>query len=180
MEVNFKTRNIAITDVETTGLDSSVHEVIEIGLVVVNQPHFEVVDTLELKIKPTHIETAEAMALKVNGYTADSWQDAVTLSEAMVLYAQKTQGAIFCSHSVTFDYSFIKEAFRTTKVTNTMDYHVLDIPTMVWMKYRESSLERLNLNKVAAFLGIPPEPEVHRAINGAMTALNIIKKLSLN
>lgn len=35
---NLTTNNIAITDVETTGLDPYKHEILEIGLVIVKQP----------------------------------------------------------------------------------------------------------------------------------------------
>jgi len=39
--LNFKNRNIAITDLETTGLDPLKHEIIEIGLVLVKQPKLQ-------------------------------------------------------------------------------------------------------------------------------------------
>ncbi len=33
--------SIAITDLETTGTNPKVHEIIEIGLVVIDQPHLK-------------------------------------------------------------------------------------------------------------------------------------------
>ncbi|TSA56819.1 3'-5' exonuclease [bacterium] len=172
-------RSIAITDVETTGLDFAIQEIVEIGLVVINQQTLEILDTLDIKVKPEHIKTADEFALKLNGYNKTDWENAVTLKEAMSLYGDKTKGAIFCAHNVTFDWSFIFEAFRKTGIKNQMDHHRIDLFTMIWMKLRNLDFEKFNLNVVAKHLGIPEEPMPHRAINGTMTAYEIYKKLIL-
>jgi DNA polymerase III alpha subunit (gram-positive type) len=49
--------------------------------------------------------------LRLNGYNAIDWQNSKSLKEAMEIYSHKTAGAFFCSHNVTFDWSFINEAF---------------------------------------------------------------------
>lgn len=170
-------RPIAITDVETTGLDPTIQEIVEIGLVLVSQQTLEIIDTLDVKVQPEHPETATEFALKLNGYNATDWQNALTLQAAMSLYSEKTKDAIFCAHNVTFDWSFILEAFKKTGVKNLMDYHRVDLFTMAWMKLRNSGLEKFNMNEVAKHLGIPEEPMPHRAINGTMTAYEIYKRL---
>ncbi|MDO8623992.1 MAG: 3'-5' exonuclease [bacterium] len=170
-------RPIAITDVETTGLDPASQEIVEIGLVLLNQQTLEIVDILDVKVQPEHLETATEFALKLNGYNATDWQGALTLQGAMALYGEKTKDAIFCAHNVTFDWSFILEAFKKAGVKNLMDYHRVDLFTMAWMKLRNSGIEKLNLNEVAKYLGIPEEPMPHRAINGTMTAYEIYKRL---
>lgn len=168
---------IAITDVETTGIDPKIHEIIEIGLLVIDQQSHQVIDTLDVKIKAEHIETASHEALSINGYKELDWQGAITLGEAMRLYGEKTRGAIFCAHDVTFDWSFINEAFSQTGVANQMDYHRLDLLTMAWTTLANQGVRFFNLNKLASYLGIPEEPTPHRAINGARTAHEVFKKL---
>ena len=170
-------RPIAITDVETTGLDPTIQEIVEIGLVVVNQQTLEMLDTLDVKVRPEHLETADKRALELNGYNEADWQNALTLQAAMSLYSDKTKDAIFCAHNVTFDWSFILEAFKKTYVKNQMDYHRVGLFTMAWMRLRNSGLEKFNMNEVAKYLGIAEEPMPHRAINGAMTAYEIYKRL---
>ena len=170
-------RPIAITDVETTGLDPTIQEIVEIGLVVVNQQTLEILDTLDVKVRPEHLETATDFALKLNGYNKADWRNALTLQAAISLYNDKTKDAIFCAHNVTFDWSFILEAFKKTCVKNQMDYHRVDLFTMAWMRLRNSGLEKFNMNEVAKYLGIAEEPMPHRAINGAMTAYEIYKRL---
>jgi len=175
--INIFERPIAITDVETTGLDSTIQEIVEIGLVVIDQKTLEILDTLNVKVKPEHIETADEFALNLNGYNETDWKNAITLKEAMSLYGDKTKDAIFCAHNMTFDWSFIFEAFKKTGIKDQMDHHRVDLFTMIWMKFRNSDFEKFNLNEVAKRLGIPEEPMPHRAINGTMTAYEIYKKL---
>ena len=177
--LNFKTRNIAITDLETTGLDPLKHEIIEIGLVLIKQPRLEIIETINIKVKPQNIETASPEALQLNGYKAKEWENAMELKNALTIYLEKTKDAIFCAHNTNFDLPFIKQACIKMNLTSTMDYHCIDIPTLVWLKYRTSGLEKINLGKVAEFIGLESEPAIHRAINGAMLAYKVLKKIIL-
>ncbi len=170
-------RPIAITDIETTGLDPMIHEIIEIGLLVLDQKTFEVTDRLDIKVRPEHIETAQASALTVNGYREEDWREAISLKEAMALYAEKTRGAIFCSHNVTFDWFFMHEAFRKTGVGHALDYHRIDLFTLAWAKLRKSDLEHFTMNAVAQYLGLEKEPDPHRAMGGATLACEVYKRL---
>ena len=178
MSIEIFERPIAITDVETTGLDAVKHEILEIGLVLVDQRTDEVIDTLNIKVKPEHIETADPNALKINGYDPENWLNAVSLLEAMTLYSHKAKNAIFCSHNVTFDWSFIAAAFKKAGLKSTLDYHRLDLFSLIWAKTKDSNIESFSLSKVALFLGLPEEPLPHRAINGARTAHEIYKKIT--
>ena len=168
---------IAITDLETTGIDFKMHEIIEIGLILIDQHSFEILDSLDLKVRPEHIETASEDALKLNGYNASEWKNSINLKEAMEIYSHKTSCALFCSHNVTFDWSFINEAFGITGVENKMDYHRLDVFTMSWMLLREPNIAGFSLDSISLSLGLETEPIPHRAINGARKAYEVIKKI---
>lgn len=174
---NFKTRNIAITDLETTGLDPLRHEIIEIGLVLISQPELKIIETLDIKVKPERIETATPEALQINGYREEDWENALSLQDALPAYLKKAAGALFCAYNTHFDLPFIKQACFKTNIPLALDHHCIDIPTLVWSKYRTAELESMKLSKVAQFLGLAPEPELHRAINGAMLAYEVLKKI---
>ncbi len=175
--MKFTDRPIAITDVETSGLDATVHEILEIGLVVADQHTLKVLDRYAVKVRPTHIETGAKKALAVCGYTPRDWRNAVDLDVAMRVYSDKTRDAIFCAHNVYFDWSFITRAFQTTGTEDYMDYHRLDLFTMAWTKLRGEPATRFSLATLCQRLGIPPEPLPHRAINGARTAHRALKSL---
>lgn len=154
------------------------HEIIEIGLILIKQPELEVIDTLNIKVKPEHPDTATPEALQLNGYNSKEWKNSLDLNTALLKYFEKTKDAIFCAHKINFDLSFIKQACIQTGAINTMDYHCIDIPTLVWLKYRKSDLDRINLNKVAEFMGLNAESTVHRAINGATLGYEVLKKIA--
>ena len=178
--IHFRERPLAITDVETTGLHPDKHEIIEIGLVLADQKNGNILDTLDIKIKPSHIETASPRALEINGYKPEDWTRAISLQTAMKKYATKAKNGLFCAHNITFDWGFIEKAFQTTGASHSMDYHRIDLLTIAWRELGPKGLDRLNLNSIAEFLGVPPEPKVHRGINGAMTEYLILKKILWN
>lgn len=177
--MNISDRPIAMTDLKTTGTVFGEHEILEIGLVLFDPKTFAILDTLNVKVKPEHIERADPQGLIVNGYNEKEWQNALPLTEAIKLYAEKTRGAIFAGFNATFDWGFMNEAFRTTKVKYEMDYHRLDLLSIAWERglKKETSWQ---LKKACEVFGVPPEPAVHTALNGAMTAYNLFKKLQLD
>lgn len=174
--MSFLDKPLAIVDIETTGDDEIRHEILEIGLLLVEQKTLSVITSANWLIKPHHIETAIPAALTKNGYNESDWKDALELSEVMPVFSEMTNGAVFTAFNVCFDLAFIKQAFRTKGVPNLMDYHYFDVLTLAWAMCGDK-LERLNLRAVSELLNVPPEPEPHRAINGANTALEVLKKL---
>ncbi len=174
--MDFRERLLAVVDIETTGDDELKHEILEIGLLLVRQKDLEVINSGNWLIKPHHIETAIPAAIERNGYNENDWKDARELTEVMSEFSEKTKDAIFTAFNVSFDWAFIKNAFRITDTPNLMDYHRFDIMTLAWAA-GGNKLERFNLKAVAEFFGVPPEPEVHRALNGAETALAVFRKL---
>jgi len=166
-----------MTDVETTGDIFGVHEILEIGLVVFDQNTFEIIDTLEVKVKPTSLKNAIPAALEKNGYSVKEWEGAVSLKDAMEIYASKTEGCAFCSFNVSFDWGFINDAFIKTGIKDKTDYHRLDLLSMAWIKGLGKN-EKWTLKTACEIFGVPPEPMPHSALNGAMTAYELFKKLN--
>ncbi len=176
--MDFLKRPLAITDVETTGLDAHLHEIIEIGLLVVDQRTLEVMDEFEAKIFPTQIKKANKKALQVNGYDPLLWANSMELKPAMEIYAEKTKGAVFFAHNVFFDWSFISEAFKKTQVEDFLDYHRADLFSSVWAHaHRLPELKKYSLENLCKHFDIPPEPMPHRAINGVRCELEVLKKI---
>ena len=173
--MNISERPIVMTDLETSGDIVGVHEILEIGLVVFNQQTGEVLDTLSVKVKPLHIENAVPAALARNGYNEKDWEHALTLKEATTLYAEKTNSAVFCAFNATFDWGFMSDAFRQTGVVDTMDYHRLDLLSIAWEKGLKHE-ESWSLKHTCELFSIPPEPDVHSALNGAMAGYELFKK----
>lgn len=174
--------NLAFVDIETTGFDKEKHEIIEIGLVLVEQlgndgKEFKVLGEFEYKIKPEHIETADPQALKVNGYDEGQWLFASSLKDVMKVFAEKTKDAIFVAHNLTFDYSFIEDAFKKTGVENQMFYPKLDTISMAYAKlHTNQKVEKFRLQKLCEYFGIQNN-KAHTALSDAIALFEVYKKL---
>ena len=180
MSISFKERPYAITDIETTGLFLPEAEIIEIGLVLVNQTTLEVVAEFEQKILPEHPETASSEALEWNTYNTEEWnKEAVSLTHATKLYSRLTKGAMLCAWNLPFEYRFLEDAFNRTGAENQMDYHYRDLPSMAAEILRYTDIEGEKLEDTCEFLGIEPEPFPHRALEGARVEYLVYKSLRI-
>jgi DNA polymerase III epsilon subunit-like protein len=168
---------IIFTDLETTGFKVDYHEIIEIGAVVTDH-ELNILDEIDLKVLPERIHTASVEALAVNGYTPEAWLGAVGLREAMEVYGQKARGAAFIGHNANFDSKFIRHAFQTNGIENTLDGRLVDNIWFAKHMLKGEGLERYSQKAVALHLGIEPEPDVHRAVNGARQAYQIYSALT--
>lgn len=168
---------IALIDCETTGLDPEVHEIIEIGLVVFDSRTGHILDEWDIKVKPERPDDGSPQAYEVNGYDPVEWESAATLEDAMQQLVERTDGAAMMAFNVTFDLSFLQAAFKKTGIVDKMARHHLDLLTLAWMKIPHSRIQRWSLKNVCTYLGIEPEPAVHRGANGAKKAHEVYKAL---
>lgn len=177
-------QNLAFVDIETTGLDRDTHEIIELGVVLIEQewpengkPIFTQIGELDLKIKPEHIENADAQALRVNGYNEADWVFAYSLNDAMKLFAEKTKDAIFVAHNVTFDYGFIEKAFATTGIENKMHYHKLDTVSIAFAKlHKLGDINRYSLRSLCEYFGIENK-RAHSAYSDTKALSEVYQKM---
>lgn len=172
--MRFRDRPIAITDIETTGLDAAVHEILDLALLLVDQHTLQVLDEYHVRIKPQHIGTAAKRALEVAGYQPAGWRTALTLEPALTVYAQKARDAVFCSYNVFLAYSFLDAGFKHTGVEDPTDYHRLDLFTLAWSRL---GLASPNLDTICKRLDIEPEPIPRRAAAGAAKQLQVLRAL---
>lgn len=170
---------LAFTDIETTGLRVGYHEILEIGLVLVDPVTLEVKDKWEIKVAPSHPERAMPSSLAINGYQEQQWVDAESLTDAMQEYARRVQGSLLAGWNVRFDAAFLSLAFSECgmDIYKAMDYHAFDVMPLALEALRDNRPPRFSLNGVAAHLGLPQEPTIHRALNGARQAFEVYKAL---
>lgn len=168
---------ISIIDLETTGLDPKVHEIIEIGCIVFDSETFEVESTLDVKVKPLFPEIGDPKAYEVNGYNKNDWKGAISLKKALKQLAKITKDTTFCAHNMIFDWSFLQEACEEHDIELPFSHRKLDLYTMAWTSLCYSGLQKFNLKSICEYLNIQPEPDIHRAINGAWCEYEVFKRL---
>ncbi|WP_261771539.1 exonuclease domain-containing protein, partial [Myxococcus virescens] len=76
-------RTLAFIDLETTGLDASRHEVLEVAILRVDARSLKVLAEYEARVKPTRLADADPKALAVCGYSDAEWRNALPLEEAL-------------------------------------------------------------------------------------------------
>lgn len=170
---------IAIVDVETSGLDPELHEILEIGMVVFDSHTMAVERIFEIKVKPERPEDGHPKAYEVNGYNAEEWEDAPSLFWAMTALAEQAQGATFCAHNMIFDWAFLQAAQKKTGVALPFGRHKIDLLTLAWSRIPHHKIFSWSLKTICTYLRIPPEPSMHRALNGALAEYAVYSKLML-
>ncbi len=150
-------RPLAFVDVETTGLDPDVHEIVEIA--IVEQHHDGRLTEWSSKVIPLHIERAHPRALEVNGYNDEDWAGAPTFAEIADEVHERLRGRVMVGHNIHFDLSFIKNELGRCGVSPRIGYHFIDTIglSFVWLAPQglpnlrlDTIRERLDLSKVGA------------------------------
>ncbi len=167
--------DLAFIDVETTGLDPNVHEIVEVAAVRTDwrlRP-FKLWST---KVRPSRIEDADPRALEINGYTAEGWTDAVELDEALRDLAMLVQNATLAGHNPEFDWGFLVRGFATTGLpVPQVDYHRVDTASLAWLT-KGSEADSVSLDRTCERLGIEREG-AHRALPDAIASLAVAQEL---
>lgn len=171
-----KKHNLAFIDIETTGLNLTKHEIIEIGCVITT-PSLEVIEEFELKIKPEYVENADPVSLKISHYDPSQWKSAHSLRQAMEIFSKKVEDCIMVGQNVAFDSGFLEYAFIKTEVANSMHYHKLDTVSIAWAKlHRQPDIDHFSLRELCKHFGIENE-NAHTGLGDARATYELYKKL---
>lgn len=146
-------------DIETTGLDPRIHEIIEIG--AVRDDDF----SLEVKIQPNLIN-ADPIALQINGYSETKWKNAKSSKLILPLTLPFFQNCILIGQNISFDVSFLMESYQKLGITWECKYKI-DLITLAYEHLVPDGLNSFSLASICHFLHIPLEENPHRALNGA-------------
>jgi DNA polymerase-3 subunit epsilon len=171
---------IALLDVETTGLDASIHEILEIAVVVFDDETLKILDQYETKVHPEYIATAHPKALAVNGYTPEEWDKAgaVYLEEMMKTLSNGTKDCVMMAFNAGFDMSFLQQASKTTGIELYFKRYPICLRAIAWATLdHRNPFDTWSMRETCLKLGIEPEPAQHRAMNGVMCEFEIYKAL---
>jgi DNA polymerase-3 subunit epsilon len=167
-----RTKPVVFVDTETTGLDPKKNEILEIAIVALDGSVL-----LNTKVKPVNLETAHPKALEVNGYNDADWADAPTFAEIKDQVIEHLDHRVFVGQNPQFDRNFIVEALDRVgveKAYRKVDYHTIDTITLAWEHLVPCGIERLNLDAICEFLGVPLDRENrHGALADAQAARTV-------
>lgn len=149
-------RPLLFLDLETTGLNPGVHEITEIGALLVSPGDFKVTATLQTKVMPTHLHTATPEALQIGHFDLKTWEkEAVPLAEALKKLAGMAEGSILSGFNLTFDWAFLQTAFNQCQMEDPFYYHRFDVMSAAFnMLLDETNLTRYSLSEMCRFFGV--------------------------
>jgi DNA polymerase-3 subunit epsilon len=159
-------------DTETTGLDPSVHEVIEVAVVreEVEYPYTgpgKITLMWSRKVAPQHIETAEPVALKVNGYAPEAWANAVPFSTIAEELVEHLKGGMIIGHNPKFDTGFITAELKRAGVEPRISHRTIDTTTAAYMAWGLDGKMKLSLDNLRSHLGLSSDG-AHTALQDAL------------
>lgn len=169
----------AFIDVETSGLNPYVHEIIEIAIITEEEEWC-------VKVQPT-LHRYESEALSVNGFTKEKWKDAKPFHEHALAIAQRLSKVFTVGHNGPgFDIPFIKRELARCRgyheESGSRVTHVhLDTQSKAFEKLVPKGLKRLRLADVARFLEIEfDEGDLHGALADTRLCKKVYEKMTRN
>lgn len=153
----------AIVDVETTGLNPNYHEMIDIGIIIINQ-NLEIKGQYFSKVLPSFPERIDPMAQNINGFDLQRWTQEEAISEEelinqMNIFLNNYIGKpIFIAFNSWFDSGFVRNLLNEYdyKFNDWFDYRVLDIPSIALACGYFPKTPDFN-EKLATLLEVQPE-----------------------
>lgn len=171
----YEPRLIALVDVETTGLDPSFHEMVDLGVTYIRSDG-EVVGRFFTRIYPGHPERLDPSSAAVNGFSLARWQTLGALSESEAvqrwqrIHRELSDGSpvTFAAFNAWFDQAFTDALLRRhgSSWRALFHYQILDLPSMAWAQ----GARDLANAALAERYGIAPEtrdPLRHTGESGA-------------
>lgn len=188
--IQMRDRDLLFVDVETTGLDETYHEIIEIAAIRLNSDMVEI-GRVERKIIPMQIERADPQALEVNRYTKEGWLSAEHIGTAMEDFTDLVTGKdiVLVGHNPQFDVKFIRASIRQLinlgyasglrcqkKIEEARFKYQIDTSSLAWPLVQSGFLENLKLITLCERFGISNEG-AHRAMADVERAIKVYKAL---
>ncbi|MCP5506579.1 MAG: 3'-5' exonuclease [Chlamydiales bacterium] len=168
-------------DSETNGLNVRKHRMIELAYKILNVETGETLESYEtlLQIPYEEWKKSDPLSLEVNGFAWHDLKDGKTPSQVAeeVKLSFKRCGikrgeAVFICQNPSFDRAFFSQIIDADAQEKlNWPYHWLDLASMYWGKCLSEGTVNpwetgISKNKIAAALGLPPEADPHKAMNG--------------
>lgn len=174
-DTHIKERPLAFVDLEFSGL-SAVNEILQIGVVLVNQPDFEIIGEWQTRVKPTHLHNGDRKALKLVGYTASKWKDALPLRDALMQFDAFVSGAVLIGYNVVGDFFQLKKSFYQASLDPSYHWQVLDVQSMIFSDLYRSHMDGFRMREVVKYFHLKNQ-KWHDALVDARATFEIFKKL---
>lgn len=159
---------LTVLDTETTGLDSDIHEIIQIATisyVVSAEGDRYVTKKYEKKINPQQLHTASEKALEINGFSLEDWKNSFTASDVMSEVKQIIEGSdILVGQNLIFDLNFVHEICHRNKIEPPDFPPYIDTKSIADRLVRANWLQRSGMDYLVEHYDVKVEGRAHTAL----------------
>lgn len=163
-----KKKKYAIIDIETTGGLARRDRITEIGIVIHDGE--KTIETFESLVNPGR--SIPSNITRITGITDAMVADAPKFFEIAKTIVEMTEGAIFVAHNVRFDYSFIKEEFKSLGYT----FSKRQLDTVRLSRKSFPGLKSYSLGNLIRHFNIKVKNR-HRALDDALATTILLEKI---
>jgi DNA polymerase III alpha subunit (gram-positive type) len=169
--------NLAFTDIESTGLDEAQHEIIEIATLIYDPREDRILHEWETKIAPSHIETANDQALRINGYINNPASYTNNLKSALIKYNSIVKGCMIVGQNIEFDLKFLRKNMEEQGIDASFDRHrKLDLMALAWFAVKDSDISGMSLSKLCDYFKVS-NAGAHGALIDCRRAFEVYRNL---
>jgi DNA polymerase III subunit epsilon len=163
----------AVVDVETSGLSSRWHRVLQVGVVVINGEG-TVLDSWSSLVRPRWRRAFRLGPRHIHGLTRASLRGAPREREVMAELATRLQGTVFTAHNAKFDADFLRRSAQRTRQQLPLSPQL----DTLWLSRRLDPERELShrLGDVCARYGIANE-RPHDALEDALATAALLPHL---
>ena len=179
-----KQKILAAFDLETSGLDPAVHDIIEIAIVPLN-PDFKRSDLPEFtaRIKAVHPENADPESLKISGLNPFEGEDIQKVATDITKWMSDNhiERRAAGGHNLRFDLDFFQIKFPSLFRIFSSHFHdsmqlAIIINDISLLQTGKKLFPSVSLRNLKLQLGME-DPVQHRAMDDALDAAELYRRL---
>lgn len=171
-------------DIETTGLDCTKHNILSVGIAIVNveKDNLEFIDKIEIPVVYENY-CVDEKALQINKINLETHTGKTPLEAVDTIIEFLTKNEMMnkpiCGHNINFDIGFLKKLFSSDKTyTYPFHYHKIDVMSILFYLQDKGSMPTnvRTLKALCNHFKITREKE-HSALEDAMSSARTYYRL---
>lgn len=172
---------LTVIDTETTGLDLSKHEIIQLGLIELelkDNGELVVLREQEHKTKPYNIRDADPTALKVNGFEASRWVDSKPFYFFIpALDEIWKKSDLLLGQNLIFDLRFIAKEYKRYNLITPKYPKYYDTKHMGAGLVKEGIIKSSSMDKMCEHFNIKFKGRAHTALTDCQRTVTLWQQL---
>lgn len=169
-------KDLAFVDVETTGDNPLIHEVVQCAVVRYDPRTREVIGETQGRLRMRRPERAQEEALAVSRYDDERCDFEASPRLFWLHIAEMIDEAVLVGHNVQFDKAFIAAGMAEFGVKAIVGRHAVDTMSLAWPLVASGKVRSMSLDALCAFFQIPRK-EPHDARADAWSAFAVYARL---